>query len=185
MSDLVGDKGPLMPKATAIWLVDNTSLTFRQIAEFCNLHQLEVEAIANGDFDNKVLGLDPIASLQLTAEEIKRCEADEGAQLRLKNNSYLDEKPKRSAKVKKYTPLTKRHDKPDAVAWLLKYYPNMSESDICSVIGTTKATIRAIRNKTYKNYSKIVPKSPVFLGLCSEAELDQVISKLTREQNYG
>jgi hypothetical protein len=179
------EKIPLMPKATAIWLVDNTSLTFQQIAEFCHLHQLEVEAIANGDFDNKVLGLDPIVALQLTTEEIKRCEADENARLQLKVNPYFDEKQKLSAGVKKYTPLTKRHEKPDAIAWLIKYYPNMPEADICSIVGTTKATIRAIKNKTYKNYSKISPKSPVLLGICSEAELDHVVSKLTREQSYG
>ncbi len=169
---------PLMPRATAIWLVDNTSLTFKQIADFCGLHVLEVEAIANGDMDGKMSGFDPIVSSQLTVEEIKRCESDPETTLTLKTNPYFFEDKKIQ---KKYTPRFKRQDKPDAIAWLVKYYPELPENDICKLIGTTKGTIHSIKNKTHRNSSKLAPKSPVVLGLCSKAELDFVISKLKRE----
>lgn len=169
---------PLMPKATAIWLVDNTSLTFEQIAEFCGLHILEIEAIANGELDTKMAGFDPIVASQLTVEEIKRCEQNVNAKLNLKTNPYFVEEKKLKSK---YTPRSKRQDKPDAVAWIIKYYPDIPESDICKLIGTTKATIRLIKNKTHKNSSNMTPKSPASLGLCSESELDFVISKLSRE----
>lgn len=169
---------PLMPKATAIWLVDNTTLTFEQIAEFCGLHLLEVEAIANGDMDSRMAGFDPIASSQLTVEEIRRCEKDKNARLILKTNPYFVAEKRQQAK---YTPRLKRQDKPDAIAWLVKYYPALPDTDICKLIGTTKATIHSIRNKTHKNFSMLTPRSPVVLGLCSEPELDFIIAKLTRE----
>ncbi|MDR2666890.1 MAG: DUF1013 domain-containing protein [Holosporales bacterium] len=165
-----------MPKATAIWLVENTALTFQQIADFCGLHFLEVESIANGDLDSKMTGFNPIVSSQLTLEEINRCENDSDARLQLKDGHYLEIKPT----SRKYTPKVKRQDKPDAIAWLLKYYPDVSEHDICDLIGTTKATIRAIKNKTHKNISTIKPRSPVSLGLCSESDLDFVVAKLAR-----
>ncbi len=167
-----------MPKATAIWLVENTALTFEQIAEFCGLHILEVEAIANGDMDGKMSGFDPIVSSQLTIDEVKRCEKDKEAKLQLKINSYLVEEKRIQAK---YTPRSKRQDKPDAIAWLVKYYSDLPDSDICKLIGTTKTTIQLIRNKTHKSASNLNPRSPVILGLCSEAELDFIISKLNRE----
>lgn len=167
-----------MPKATAIWLVENTALTFEQIAEFCGLHVLEVEAIANGDMDGKMSGFDPIVSSQLTINEIRRCEQDKEARLQLKMSSYLVEEKRRQAK---YTPRSKRQDKPDAIAWLVKYYPDLPDLDICRLIGTTKATIHSIRNKTHRNTSILTPRSPVVLSLCSEAELDFIISKLNRE----
>jgi len=169
---------PLMPKATAIWLIENTSLTFIQISEFCGLHILEVESLANGELDTTMAGFDPIVSSQLTVEEIKRCEANPDSKLMLKINQYLEE----DKKVKtKYTPRSKRQDKPDAISWILKYYPDIPEQDVCGLIGTTKITIRAIKNKTHKNSPAIKPRSPVTLGLCSEADLDFVISKLSRE----
>jgi hypothetical protein len=176
--DMLGIKMslPLMPKATAIWLIENTTLTFEQIAEFCGLHRLEIESLADGDMDQEMSGFDPIISSQLTMEEIRRCEQDETAKLHLKASQYFDEK----FKPKKYTPKAKRHDKPDAVAWLLKYYPGIRETDICNLIGTTKNTIKAVRNKTHKNIATITPRSPSALGLCSEAELDFVIAKVTR-----
>ena len=168
---------PLMPKATAIWLIENTALTFSQIADFCGIHILEVESLANGDMDSQMAGFDPIVSSQLTIEEIKRCEADPSAKLKLKSNEYFEDHKTQ----KKYTPKAKRQAKPDAIAWLLKYYPTMPDQDICDLIGTTKVTIRTIKNKTHKSSSILQPRSPVVLGLCSEAELDFVIAKLTRD----
>lgn len=167
---------PLMPKATAIWLLENTTLTFSQIAEFCGLHILEIQSLADGDMDAQMSGFDPITSSQLTVEEIKRCEADPDAKLQMKVSEYFSEKP-----LKKYTPKAKRHERPDAIAWILKYYPDIPEQDICDLIGTTKSVIKTIRNKTHKNYADISPRSPVTLGLCSSAELDFVIAKLSRE----
>ncbi|MDR0744658.1 MAG: DUF1013 domain-containing protein [Holosporales bacterium] len=169
---------PLMPKATAIWLIENTSLTFKQISEFCGLHILEIESLANGDMDSKMLGFDPVISSQLTTNEIKRCEDDSTAKLTLNKIEIVSEGKNLN---KKYTPRAKRHDKPDGIAWLIKYYPNLPEKDICDLLSTTKATIKAIKNKTHKNSSTIKPKSPVSLGLCTDAELEFVISKLTRE----
>jgi len=168
---------PLMPKATAIWLIENTTLTFSQIADFCGIHILEVESLANGDMDSKMVGFDPIVSSQLTTEEIKRCENDPTAKLQLKSSEYFENLNKQ----KKYTPKIKRQVKPDAIAWLLKYYPNIPDQDICNLIGTTKATIKAIKNKTHKATPNLQPKSPAILGLCSDSELDFVISKLSRE----
>ena len=165
-----------MPKATAIWLIENTALTFSQIAEFCGLHILEVESLANGDMDSRMAGFDPIVSSQLTLEEIKRCEANSNTKLQLKSSQYFEEnKPS-----KKYTPKAKRQDKPDAIAWIIKYYPDIPDQDICDLIGTTKITIKAIKNKTHKNSNTIKPRSPAVLGLCSETELDFVIAKLSR-----
>lgn len=168
---------PLMPKATAIWLIENTALTFSQIAEFCGLHILEVESLADGDMDSSMTGFDPIISSQLTIDEIRRCEADPKAKLRMKKSEYFED----SKPSKKYTPKAKRQDKPDAVAWILKYYPNVPDQDICDLIGTTRATIKSIKNKTHKNSANIKPRSPAVLGLCTEAELDFVIAKLTRD----
>ena len=169
---------PLMPKATAIWLVENTALTFEQIATFCGLHVLEIEAIANGEMGTNMAGLDPVISSQLTHEEIARCEADPNAVLQLKAvHNFNDAK-----RTGKYTPVSKRQTKPNAIAWLVKYYPEIEESDICSLLGTTKATIRAIKNKTHKRYDELVPKSPVVLELCSEKDLDFIIAKTKRER---
>lgn len=168
---------PLMPKATAIWLVDNTALTFDQIADFCGLHVLEIEAIAN-EMDGKMAGFDPITSSQLTLDEIKRCESDPESRLCLQENPYSAAESKLKTK---YTPRLKRQDKPDAIAWLIKYYPNLPDSDICKLIGTTKATVHSLRNKTHRNMSTLNPRNPVVLGLCTDAELDYVIAKLTRE----
>lgn len=168
---------PLMPKATAIWLIENTSLTFSQIADFCGIHILEIESLANGDMDSKMVGFDPIVASQLTMEEIKRCESNPTAKLQLKPSEYFEN----SNQQKKYTPKIKRQVKPDAIAWILKYYPNIPEQDICTLIGTTKATIKSIKNKTHKAMSTLQPKSPAVLGLCTDAELDFVIAKLSRE----
>lgn len=168
---------PLMPKATALWLIENTALTFSQIAEFCGLHILEIESLANGDMDSSMTGFDPIIASQLTPEEIKRCEIDPEAKLRMKSSEYFEE----SKPSKKYTPKAKRQDKPDAIAWLVKYYPDLPDQDICNLLGTTKATIKSIKNKTHKNSATLKPRSPAVLGLCTESELDFIIAKLSRD----
>ena len=169
---------PLMPRATAIWLIDNTKLTFQQISKFCGLHMFEVESLANGDMDAQMSGFDPIASSQLTLEEIQRCEADESAELVLKTPSVsLEEKRTGNGK---YTPKAKRQDKPDAIYWIIKYYPEVADQDICQLLGTTKITTHSIRNKTHRNMSNLKPRNPVNLGLCSQEDLDFIISKTKR-----
>ncbi|MDR1034549.1 MAG: DUF1013 domain-containing protein [Holosporales bacterium] len=169
---------PLMPKATAIWLLENTSLTFTQISEFCGLHILEIESLANGSMDSRMRGFDPISSSQLTLDEIHRCEMDPNSKLVMKSSQFIDQ-PKKL--TKKYTPRVKRQDRPDAILWLLKYYPEIAEQDICILLGTTKIMIRSIKNRTYKEISNLKPRSPVALGLCTEVELDFVISKTSRQ----
>lgn len=170
---------PLMPKATAVWLVENTSLTFRQIADFCGMHELEVRGIADGEVAVGIPGFDPIISGQLTREEIDRCEQDSLALL------YKCPDPAGDAKVKikksKYTPIAKRQDKPDAIYWLIKNYPNITEKQITRLIGTTKAMIAAIKEKTHWNIKNIRPRDPVMLGLCSQRELDELIESLNNE----
>ncbi len=167
----------LMPRATALWLIDNTSLTFPQIAEFCGLHLFEVESLADGNMDKQLSGFDPVASSQLTREEIRRCEKDATAKLQMKKSladQYL------VPKARKYTPKAKRQDKPDAILWLIKYYPEIPDKDICDLLGTTKITVHSVRNKTHKNMSELSPRNPVNLGLCSQSSLDFVVAKLNR-----
>lgn len=166
---------PLMLKSTAIWLVENTALTFQQIADFCCMHIFEVESIANGEYDGKLLGADPINNSQTTREEIQKGEADPNYRLQYKTNKYLGE-----IMTTKYIPRSKRHNKPDAILWIVKYYPNMSDGDICKLLGTTKNLIKTIRNKTHKLYQDLKAKNPVSLGLCTEAELDFMIMKMKR-----
>ena len=167
-----------MPRATAIWLIDNTVLTFEQIAEFCGLHIFEIESLANGDMDSQMSGFDPIASSQLTVEEIKRCEKDPNTKLQLKLSPVLLNE-KRTGKGK-YTPRVKRQDKPNAILWLIKYYPELPDQDICDLLGTTKVTVHSIRNKTHKSISSLVPHNPINLGLCTEKDLNFIIAKLHR-----
>ena len=153
---------PLMPRATAVWLVENTTLTFRQIAEFCELHELEIQAIADGDVSSNIMGLSPLDNGQLTAEEIKRCEADACANLVA---SELERNVKaRNMKAKKVLSPSQRQDKPNAIAWIVKNYPELKDSQICKIIGTTKPTIEAIR-----------PKNPVTIGLCSEQDIEKAV----------
>lgn len=169
---------PLMPKATAVWLVENTALTFEQIAAFCGLHPLEVQAIADGEVAVGMVGLDPIANGQLTKEEIERCEKDPEARLQLLEPDLPQ--PVARSKGPRYTPVTKRGDKPDAIAWLLKHHPEMSDAQICRLIGTTKPTIQAVRDKTHWNTPNIKPRNPVLLGLCTQRELDEALAKIRR-----
>jgi hypothetical protein len=165
---------PLMPKATAVWLVENTSLTFDQIADFCELHPLEIQAIADGEVANQMQGLDPVANGQTTAEEIRRCQADPEARLKLSPQALPPQVVKHRGP--RYTPIAKRQDKPDAIAYLLKSHPELSEAQISKLIGTTKPTIAAVRDRTHWNSPNIKPRHPVGLGLCTLQELEQAIS---------
>ena len=166
---------PLMPKATAVWLIDNTSLTFDQIADFCQLHPLEIQAIADGEVANQMQGLDPVANGQTTAEEIERCQADPEARLKLSPQALPPQVVKH--KGPRYTPISKRQDKPDAIAFLLKSHPELSEAQISKLIGTTKPTIAAVRDRTHWNSPNIKPRHPVGLGLCTVEELDRALSQ--------
>jgi len=169
------NKQPLMPKATAVWLVENTSLSFDQIAAFCGLHELEIRAIADGEVAIGMVGLDPLTSGQLTQAEIERCQADPNARLRM---AIADiPMPVARSKGPRYTPVTKRGDKPDAIAYLLKEHPELSDAQICKLIGTTKPTIQAIRDKSHWNSPNLKPRSPVMVGLCSYLELDAALTK--------
>ncbi|AIL65001.1 hypothetical protein NOVO_03055 [Rickettsiales bacterium Ac37b] len=164
---------PLMPKATAVWLIENTALTFEQIAEFCNMHILEIKTIADGEVAQNIIGWNPILEGQLTLEEIRRCEQDENARLKLiVRDQYLKGSKK---KTPRYIPVARRQDKPDAIAWFLKNCPEMQDSQICKLIGTTKSTISSIRNKEHWNISNIKPRDPVLLGLCTQIELNKAI----------
>ena len=164
---------PLMPKATAVWLVENTSLTFTQIADFCGMHSLEVQAIADGDVAANIMGLDPIAGGQLTAEEIKRCEKDPDARLELFTNPEIDRLINKGAR---YVSQAKKMDRPMAILWLVKNHPELSDRQIVRLLKTTKPTILSIRNKTHKNYHNIQATSPVTLGLCSESDLNTAVA---------
>ncbi|WP_207476828.1 DUF1013 domain-containing protein [Arenibaculum pallidiluteum] len=166
---------PLMPKATAVWLVENTTLTFEQIAAFCGLHALEVQAIADGEVAVGMVGLDPVANGQLTKEEILRCEQDPENRLQLLQVDLPQ--PVARSKGPRYTPVTKRGDKPDAVAFLLKTYPELSDAQICRLIGTTKPTIQSVREKSHWNAQNIKPRDPVQLGLCTRRELDEALAQ--------
>ena len=166
---------PLMPKATAVWLVENTSLTFDQIAEFCGLHRLEVQGIADGEVAIGIIGLDPMANGQLTSEEIKRCEAEPDA--RLQQAKVSIPLPQIRTKGPRYTPVSKRQDKPDAVAWLVRHHPELSDAQISKLIGTTKQTIAQVRDRTHWNTANLRPRDPVLLGLCTQTDLNAAILK--------
>ncbi|CAA7617330.1 conserved hypothetical protein [Candidatus Terasakiella magnetica] len=165
---------PLMPKATAVWLVENTALTFEQVAEFCGLHPLEIQAIADGEVAIGIVGLDPVANGQLTRAEVERCEANADASLKL----TVTDIPQSNAKPKgaRYTPVSKRQDRPDAISWIIKHHPELSDASICKLIGTTKPTIQSVREKTHWNATNIKPRNPVTLGMCSEADLEKAVA---------
>lgn len=164
---------PLMPKATAVWLVENTTLTFKQIADFCELHELEIQAIADGDIAYNILGVSPISNGQLSAEEIKRCEADEKATLVA---TPLEKNVKeRNAKAKKVLSPTQRAEKPNAILWIIRNCPEVIDSQICKLIGTTKPTISSIREGTHSNMANLRPVNPMAVGLCSEKDLEKAM----------
>ncbi len=165
---------PLMPKATAVWLVDNTTLTFQQIADFCGLHSLEVQGIADGEVAQNIVGLDPTSNQQLTAEEIARCEADPEARLEIAESNMPEPKKRKGPR---YTPVSKRQDRPDAIAWLVRNHPELTDAQIGKLLGTTKPTIASIRDRTHWNMANLKPTDPVSLGLCTQIELDAAIQK--------
>ena len=170
---------PLMPKATAVWLVENTALTFEQIASYCGLHTLQIQAIADGEVAAGMQGLNPTLSGQLTKSEIERCEADSSA--RLKTSKPKIPLPKPKNKGARYTPISKRQDRPDAIAWLIKNYSALSDGQIGRLIGTTKQTINSVREKTHQNSQNIAPQSPIYLGLCSGEELEKAVIKARKK----
>lgn len=168
----MADQLPLMPKATAVWLVDNTGLTFRQIADFVGMHELEIAGIADGEVAQGIKGLDPVANHQIEADDINRCEGNAALRLKLMTRKLAPE-PKR--KRPRYTPVSKRQDRPAAIAWLVRYHPEMEDSQISKLIGTTKPTIQAIRTRTHWNSTHIQPVDPVALGLCTQVALDEAV----------
>jgi len=174
---------PLMPKATAIWLVDNTTLTFEQIAAFCGLHKLEIQAIADGEVMGGMTGMDPVANGQLTKEEITRAEADSEYRLELAQSDIPA--PVARPKGPRYTPVSKRQEKPDAIAWLLRHHPELSDAQIGHLIGTTKPTINAVRDRSHWNVANLRPRSPVELGLCSHMELTEAVEKARKSGRRG
>lgn len=168
----------LMPKATAVWLVDNTALSFAQIAAFCSLHELEVKAIADGDAAQGIKGLDPVSTGQLTREEIAAGEADPEHRLKLSDPKVRVPEAKR--KGPRYTPLSKRQDRPNAILWLVRNHPELKDAQISRLVGTTKSTIEQIRNRTHWNASNLVPMDPVTLGLSSQIDLDMEVAKAAK-----
>ena len=171
-------EAPNMPKAVAVWLIENTMLTFDQIADFCHLHSLEVQTLAD-DEGIKIAGQNPMNTGELTKEEIERCEADTDARLVIIKSSLP--KPQARSKGPRYTPVSKRGDKPDAIAWLLKHHPELSDANIIKLIGTTKNTINNIRNKTHSNMMNIKPRSPIELGLCRYDEFNVLVEKAQKK----
>ena len=164
----------LMPKATAVWLIDNTTLTFDQVAAFCGLHPLEVQGIADGEVAVGIRGLDPVVNGQVSREELTRCEQD--SSLRLEAIGRADELPQRTRRAR-YTPVSKRQDRPNAISWLLKNYDELSDAQIGKLLGTTKATINAVRERTHWNTPNITPQDPILLGICTESDLLDALRK--------
>ncbi len=164
---------PLMPKATAVWLIDETALTFTQIADFCGMHPLEIQAIADGEVAQGIVGYDPVANSQVTAEEITRCEAD--AEGRLKLLPPVNPPPKKGRGAR-YTPVAKRNDRPDAIAFVLRHFPQLSEAQVIKLLGTTKETIQKVRERSHWNSTNIKPRDPVILGLCSQTDLNATVN---------
>ena len=173
---------PLMPKATAVWLIEKTGLTFNQIAIFCGMHPLEVQAIADGEVAHGIVGYDPVMNHQVSAEEIARCEKDPNANLKLLSSSNP---VKRRAKGARYTPVARRNDRPDGIAFLLRNFPHLQDQQIVKLLGTTKDTIAKVRDRQHWNSQNIKPRDPVTLGLCSQMDLNAAVSaandRLTRE----
>ena len=171
---------PLMAKATAVWLVDNTTLSFKQIADFCGMHELEVQGIADGDVAVGVKGFDPVASNQLDAGEIKKGQKNPLYRLKLKHNPAAEGEEKRRGP--RYTPLSKRQDRPNAILWLVKFHPELADAQIAKLVGTTKPTIASIRERTHWNIQNMQPIDPVALGLCRQSELDAAVQKAAKKK---
>jgi len=174
---------PLMPKATAVWLLDNTALSFDQIAEFCKLHPLEVKAIADGDAAQGIKGMDPITTGQLTREQITEAEANPTISLKLTAAKVAIATPERGGKKgPRYTPVSRRQDRPNAILWLVRNHPELKDSQIMRLVGTTKSTISAIRERTHWNAAALAPMDPVTLGLCSQTDLDFEVNRANKEK---
>jgi len=171
---------PLMAKATAVWLVDNTTISFKQIADFVGMHELEIQGIADGDVAAGVKGFDPIANNQLTQEDIDKAEKDPLHRLKLKYNAAAVGEEKRRGP--RYTPLSKRQDRPNAILWLVKFHPELADAQIAKLVGTTKPTIQTIRERTHWNISNMQPIDPVALGLCKQTELDAAVQKAAQKR---
>ena len=177
----------LMPKATAVWLVENTPLSFEQIATFCRLHPLEVKAIADGEAAQGIKGLDPIMSGQLTRDEIQRAQANPSHRLRIAEPKV--KVPEKKTRGPRYTPVSRRHERPSAILWLVRNHPELKDAQIMRLVGTTKTTIASVRDRTHWNASTLTPMDPVTLGLCSQIELDFEVQRAAKEKpvpaNYG
>ncbi len=172
---------PLMPKATAVWLIEKTALTFTQIADFCGMHPLEVQAIADGEVAQGIIGYDPVANSQVTQAEITRCEANPDARLAI----LPPVQPAKKQKGARYTPVAKRNDRPDGIAFLLRNYPQLTDVQVAKLMGTTKDTIHKVRDRSHWNSANIKPRDPVILGLCTQTDLHNAVmsanERLTRE----
>lgn len=168
----------LMPKATAVWLVDNTALSFEQIAAFCSLHPLEVQGVADGDVANGIMGVNPIQNGQLTREEIEKAEADPNYRMKISDPKVRVAAPKR--KGPRYTPISRRNERPNAIKWLLRNHPEMKDAQLMRLVGTTKSTIDSVRDGTHWNNANITPMDPVTLGLCSQIDLDLEVSRASK-----
>src|SRR5205807_8514133 len=173
---------PLMPKATAVWLVENTALSFDQIADFCKLHPLEVKAIADGDAAQGIKGLDPVLTGQLSRDDIEAAEADPGRRLKLADPKVRLPETKSKKKGPRYTPVSRRQDRPNAILWLIRNHPELKDSQIMRLVGTTKSTIQAIRDRTHWNAPNLTPLDPVTLGLCSQIDLDFEVHRAAKEK---
>ncbi len=171
---------PLMAKATAVWLVDNTTLSFKQIGDFCGMHELEVQGIADGDVAAGVKGFDPVASNQLDPSEIEKGQKNPLYKLKLKHNPAAEGEEKRRGP--RYTPLSKRQDRPNAILWLVKFHPELADAQIAKLVGTTKPTIASIRERTHWNIQNMQPIDPVALGLCRQSELDAAVQKAAKKK---
>ena len=173
-------EAPFMPKATAVWLVENTTLSFKQIANFCNLHELEVKGIADGDVAKGIKAYNPILAGQLTREEIDLCSKDQGRPLKLIKKNQEEVVVSKERKKARYTPLSKRKDRPDSVLWLVKNFSQLSDGQVAKLVGSTKGTVALIRNRTYWNFSNLTARDPVILGLCSQLQFQKAIEKADR-----
>ena len=176
----MSDRRPLMPKATAVWLVENTALSFDQIAEFCGLHPLEVKGIADGEVAQGIKGMDPVTNGQLTRDEIARAEKNLSHKLQLAESKVQLPPLPQTRKGPRYTPVSRRHDRPNAVLWLLRNHPELKDSQIMRLVGTTKPTIAQIRDRTHWNSAQLTPQDPVTLGLCSQIDLDAEVKKAAK-----
>src|SRR5438477_1005026 len=173
---------PLMPKATAVWLVENTALSFDQIADFCKLHPLEVKAIADGDAAQGIKGLDPVLTGQLSRDDIEAAEADPTRRLKLSDPKVRLPESKSKKKGPRYTPVSRRQDRPNAILWLIRNHPELKDAQVMRLVGTTKSTIQAIRDRTHWNASNLQPLDPVTLGLCSQLDLDFEVQRAAKEK---